>query len=513
MVEAARQSGRYRERGGRVIVTAARSLRLKAPSSRTVWLWAVALIACAAVARVGWAAWIAHAEPSAVRDYDTPGYLAPARALVDAGRYSITPTDPIPMFIRTPGYPVFLASILWLTDSQWAISLIQAIVSLLAVAAIVWVGRRLIGPTAGLVAGAVVALDPLLFVASGTLLSESLTAVVMSATVAVGAVVFALRSPAQVPHVAVFALGALAAVATMVRPTFWFYPAVIVVLLAVRLRLLPRRALVAQLLVFILPIALVVGGWQLRNHARVGSWQVSAVPSINLYCDNAAEVEADLSGASLKSVMDRFGCLGAEGLDTDCERQAGWSCWVPDPDAAGQGFDELGREARQILLDHPFQTGRVLGEGLVREIAGPGTDTVARYLGVAPSPALTGILLVWNATLWGFAAIGAVIGLRSRDRTFWAFVVATIGYVMLVSAGAAAYARLRTPVIPLLALVAALGARHCVRRSVASDRRSRTATIVGRRQPERHAEINPPTAGGPADPGCASTGGGPGAKT
>jgi 4-amino-4-deoxy-L-arabinose transferase-like glycosyltransferase len=457
-----------------VISTAARSLRVNGPTRRTVWLWAAAVIAVAAVARVGWAAWIAHAEPSAVRDPDSPGYLAPARALVDAGRFTITPTDPIPMFIRTPGYPVFLASILWLTDSEWAISPIQAIAGLLAVVAVAWVGHRLIGPSAGLAAGVFVALDPLLFVASGTVLSEGLAAVVMSATVAVGAVVFALRSPPQVPRVALFALGALAAAATMLRPSFWFYPAVIVILLAVRLRRLPRRTLVAQLLVFLLPIALVVGGWQLRNHARVGSWQVSAVPSINLYCDNAAEVTANVSGESLETVMDRFGCPGEDDLDTNCERQAGWTCWVPDPDAPGQGFDDLGREARQILLDHPVQTGRVLGEGLAREIAGPGTDTVALYLGVGPSPPLTAALFTWNAVLWSFAALGAVAGLRSRHRAFWAFVVATIAYVMLVSAGAAAYARLRTPIVPMLALLAALGVKVCVSHVRRSRNRSQT---------------------------------------
>jgi hypothetical protein len=457
-----------------VIGTAARSLELNAPGRRTVWLWAGALIACAAVARIGWAAWIAHADPSAVWDPDSPGYLAPARALVDAGRFTVTPTDPIPMFIRTPGYPVFLASILWFTDSRWAISLIQAIVSLFAVAAVVWVGRRLIGPCAGLVAGAVVVLDPLQFVASGTILSESLSTIVVALMAGVAAVVFALRSPAQVPRAAVFALGALAAAATMVRPSFWFYPAAIVILLAVRLRRLPRRAFVAQLLVFLLPIALVVGGWQLRNHDRVGSWQVSAVPSINLYCDNAAEVTANVSGASVGSVMDQFGCPAEEDLDTDCERQAGWACWVPDADAPGQGFDELGREARQILMDHPVQTGRVLGEGLVREIAGPGTDTVAQYLGVGPSLPLAAVLFAWNALLWVLAALGAVTGLRSRHRAFWAFVVATIAYLMLVSAGAAAYARLRTPIVPLLALLAAMGVKVCVSRLRRSARTRKT---------------------------------------
>ena len=438
-------------------------LEPRAPSRQTICAWAGALIVGAAVARVGWAAWIAHAEPSAVRDPDTTGYLAPARALLDGGRFDITPTDPVPMFIRTPGYPAFLASILWLTDSEWAASVIQSILSLVAVVAVLWVGRRLVGVATALVAGVVVALDPLQFAAAGTLLTESLTAVVLAAMVAVGAVVFSLREPAQVPPVAVFALGGLAAVATMVRPTFWFYPGVVVVLLVARLRRLPRRTLVARLSVFLLPVVVVVGGWQLRNHARVGSWQVSAVPSITLYCDNAAQVEANLSGESLGSVLDRFGCPFRNRPDTDCERQAGWSCWVPDPGAPGQGFDEMGREARAILLDHPVQTARVLGTGLVREIAGPGTDTVADYLDIGPSPALTGGLFLWNAVLWGFAVLGAVVGLRSPQRAFWAFVVATVGYTLAVSAGAAAYARLRAPVVPLLALLAALGVRHCVR--------------------------------------------------
>jgi CHASE2 domain-containing sensor protein len=110
------------------------------------------------------------------------------------------------------------------------------------------------------------------------------------------------------------------------------------------------------------------------------------------------------------------------------------------------------------------QTGRVLGEGLVREIAGPGTDTVAQYVGVGPSLPLAAVLFAWNALLWGFAALGAVTGLRSRHRAFWAFVVATIAYVMLVSAGAAAYARLRTPIVPLVALLAATGVKVCVSR-------------------------------------------------
>jgi hypothetical protein len=131
-------------------------------------------------------------------------------------------------------------------------------VSRAAVAAVVWVARRLIGLSAGLVAGLVVALHPLQFVASGTLLTETVTAVVQAAA-GRGAVVFGFRSPAQVPAVAVVLLGVLTAVATMVRPTFWFSSAVTVVLLVAPLRRLSGRVFVTRPLLFLPPVVVIIG--------------------------------------------------------------------------------------------------------------------------------------------------------------------------------------------------------------------------------------------------------------
>ncbi len=433
--------------------------RFATSEHRARWLWAIIVVAIAA--RVGWSAWIAHAHPAAVTSLDTAEYLGPARALIAAGRFSLSAKDPTPMFLRTPGYPAVLAAILWVTNSQWAISPIQAGLSLLTVVGTVLVGRRMIGPTAGLLAGVVVALDPLQFALSGTILTESLTSLVMIGVVAVGATVFA-RRPDRVHPLFVFVLGVLVALATMFRPTTWFYPVVVLVLLLVRFRRRRPRAVIVLLLAFALPIVAVVGGWQVRNHYAVNSWQVSGSAGVTLYCYNAAAVQAKVMGRDIEVARKDLGCDrgGWDDLKTVCPPF--WNCNVQHRLANGPGFDEMSSKGLNILKRHPVETTEVVLEGAAREIGGPGTDTVRRFLHVRSSVALIVVLSAWNILVWALAILGAVVGLRSRLRMFWLFVISLIAYVIVVSAGAEAGARFRTPIVPLLALLVAQGVRFLV---------------------------------------------------
>ena len=175
---------------------------------------------------------------------DTAGYLGPARALIEHGHFSLSASDDTPMFLRTPGYPMLLAAILWVTGSEWAISPIQAALSLGTVLLVVYVGRRIIGGNAGMLAGVLVALDPLQFAPSGTILTESLASFTLIGVVAAGIPVFVTR-PTQVRLRSVAVLGVVIAAATLVRPTTFYFPVLVVLMLAVRFFRLPVRSLLA----------------------------------------------------------------------------------------------------------------------------------------------------------------------------------------------------------------------------------------------------------------------------
>jgi len=72
------------------------------------------------------------------------------------------------------------------------------------------------------------------------------------------------------------------------------------------------------------------------------------------------------------------------------------------------------------------------------------------------------------------------VALRSPLRAFWVFFMSVLLYVLLISAGAQSSARFRTPLVPLLALLAALGAKRVVR-SFRDEHHRRLAVVSSER--------------------------------
>ena len=106
---------------------------------------------------------------------DTPGYVAAAKA-IRAGGYSTPLPDvditglhipdsaqgaPERQSYRTPGFPLLLAATGWGSPGRpWVLYVVQAILTGIGVALIALTARRLWGERAGLLAGALAALDP-----------------------------------------------------------------------------------------------------------------------------------------------------------------------------------------------------------------------------------------------------------------------------------------------------------------------------------------------------------------
>jgi 4-amino-4-deoxy-L-arabinose transferase-like glycosyltransferase len=106
---------------------------------------------------------------------DTPGYVAAAQA-IRSGSYSTPLPDvditalhipdsaqgaPERQSYRTPGFPLLLAATGWGSPGRpWTLYVVQAILTGIAAALVALTARRLWGERAGLVAGALAALDP-----------------------------------------------------------------------------------------------------------------------------------------------------------------------------------------------------------------------------------------------------------------------------------------------------------------------------------------------------------------
>jgi hypothetical protein len=50
-------------------------------------------------------------DPEVTISGDTKTYVRPAQALLEDGRLTEGPDDPDPIFLRTPGYPLFIAAV------------------------------------------------------------------------------------------------------------------------------------------------------------------------------------------------------------------------------------------------------------------------------------------------------------------------------------------------------------------------------------------------------------------
>jgi 4-amino-4-deoxy-L-arabinose transferase-like glycosyltransferase len=396
-----------------------------------------------------------HYTPEKILVPDSSGYERPAVSFLATGHFVEAPEipeffaklygsapspQPRPMFVRTPGYPLFIAALYRLGANRRAMVIAQIVCSGIAVWLTYILGKLTFSAWAGVLAALLIAVDPATAWCSLVIISESLLSLVLIAAVVLASIL--LRRPGWP---GALALGTMLGIATLVKPVAYYLPIPIGVVLI--WGGLPKRFLAGILA----PLLLLVGGWQVRNLDTVGSGMFSGVPSLDLLLWRAAGVLSQQHGIDFESAQKQAIHL------------------IPDPAylspaAVNSAFFKAGLE---VISAHPILFLRDTAKGLVVVLISPGAKSLPPYFGVPSIPFIAAytlfLVLICCASL--FQASVEAVAMRRNGKAAVPLLVAVVAiYVVALQAGADSGCRYRVPAMPFLAIYAAEGILRLRRR-------------------------------------------------
>lgn len=371
---------------------------------------------------------------------DSFTYLNPAKSLVHGLRFE-SGNPPEPETIRTPAYPLLL--ILFGLRTVPVIVFQHLLCIAMAGALYRWILQRMQSRFAAWAAALLFALDtPTIHIANKLLTETVFTALLLA--------VFGLALRAQ-PRPIVLAL--LLGLMVLVRPiAMFFFP-----LVALRL---PRR----QIVWFVIAAIALPAAWAGRNWARTGVFTVSSVGNINLLNTRAAGALAiEDAGDDFRSDL----ADEQKGLIEDADDWIQNKLHIEDaqelPVAVRVKY--YGAFATRVIAQHPVAFVQLTARGILLNLFDSDWDALMPVTRIYPTIVQMTVGIM-PAVMFVFGAIG-VLALWRTDRVLAAAIVLTAGYFVLMSAGAEAEYRFRVPVVPQLAIAAAVGL-DVVRRAVAT---------------------------------------------
>ena len=369
---------------------------------------------------------------------DSFTYLNPARYVLEGrgfvnGRAAEGGGVPLlePDTIRTPGYPL----VLMLFGAHTVPVIVLQHLLDIAIAALLYlfVMHRWGNRFAALAAAIAFALDvPSIHIASKLLTETIFTALLFA--------VFVLLLDDEPPPITI---GLLLGFMVLVRPIALFFFAIA----ALRI---PRRRLIA----FLVAALVLPAGWAARNLARAGVFTVSSIGSINMLSTRAA------GALAIEDNGDNFYAdLNDEqrGLAEDADDWIQERLHIPDAEELSVGVRAryYGEYGARILAEHPLALAELTVRGILVNLFDSDWDAIEPVSTLHPSLLRVALGAVPVAVTL-FASIGILVLWRT-DRLALFAIAFTVGYFVLISAGAEAEYRFRVPVMPQLAIAAAIG--------------------------------------------------------
>ena len=357
---------------------------------------------------------------------DSITYLAPARMIL-AGRGFLT-QEGLPEVMRTPVYPLLLAAF---GARVVPMIVLQHLMNIaLAVAIYFFALRR--GRFTAVAAALIFAVDPPSIHYANKLLTETLFTVLLF-------VVFWMAGQARAPVLH----GLLTGVLVLTRPVAIAYFVVLAILRGRR-----RSTAVFVIAALALPLA-----WAARNKIRGGDFTVSAIAANNLLEYRAAGAMAIADeGDFEQDLADEQRDLQSEVYDTIEEKEHVETAEDVPEGVRAPYYRAL---ARRVILQHPIAFALLTLRGLAVNAFDSDWDSiwiVSRLEGRTIQIAVD----MFVGLVFALAVLGIIV-LWPRDRALALLIAGTVGYFLLISAGAEAEARFRVPVVPQIAIAAACG--------------------------------------------------------
>ena len=409
---------------------------------------------------------------------DTHGYWSLSEDLLSA----YDGTDPALLetaLLRPPGYPAILSFFRAVGDSYATAALLQSLVGVGAVFLTYQLALRLAGASVAPVAAWWVAVDPLLVVQSSVLLTETVFSVLMLAAL-VPLTPLTRTSPGNLAAWRWAIAGLLVAAATFVRPISLYFP-ILVLLVGIFVALLHNRLrLIYGILLFLISFGLSVGAWFSHNYSLTGMPAFSTVQGVNLALYRAVGAMIHEEGVSRNEARREMRRL------VEAET-------TPQMNPAEVAAIETRVGVREIL-ERPRGYIVSATRGSIYTLFGPGRADIRERLSTGRWAIIAPPLVVLSiASAVGMALCAAVGVWHLIRRRTWAPLLLLglpVTYLLLIGSGQESEARFRVPLVPMIAILAGIGAVGMLRsmRDEASrnEARSPTPRIFRRRGPNSH---------------------------
>ncbi len=424
-------------------------------------------------------------DPRVVMQPDSGIYLSLAQGLIQNGSFSNPDSPDYPDPERMPGYPLFLASIMWVFQGNLlAAVLIQILLDSLSCLLICYLGE-LICRGSGFLSGILAALNMGMITYSHFILTDSLFLFV-----SILVLLMLLRVSRRRELKSNVFLGALLGIAVLIRPVIMYLPVLLIPLLFVcfitKLHV-PAPAALGKVLLIGLIFVCTLSPWLIRNFIHFGRFQLSSQSGVHLLQYVVPFVWQYSKGVPFLEGMEK-----ARHAFKERAEKEGLDLIVTDPFERSDlkvkmAVEYLRQEPKSAILKAWIFGG-------AKNLFSPAIIDLSYLLRVKRphffyTKGTTFLERAWNFLkgmqgFFGWAVIENIIALvlsrliqvwglviLLRHKTWEAVFLTSIILYFLVILGPVGYAKYRLPVEPLLIVLLSIGIRDLYTRFFASEDR------------------------------------------